>query len=363
MFRVRRGFTLVELLVVIAIIGILVALLLPAVQAAREAARRSTCQNNFKQIVLALHNYHDVIKQFCPATLNLASSGNGVGSGAYAPSYGSGQLGMNLHGFMLLMPYMEQQAIYDRYNKFGSAGGSLVNNAALGLAGGDPATTGNDVLMAMQPPVFYCPSDDGVKVTVYNSSNDPTPYYAISKNSALYGARVNVDFSTQPIYEFYWPNGWRTYVLQNYKKYRAVFGINSTSSTADITDGTSNTVAIVETTRSVYNGNGNAWGYRGWVMVGVSLYDQLSNYPLSSCPLCGGQAINCWTYYTTAASYQPGRLASWGMAGSLHPAGCMVGMADGTVRFMSETTDVNILARLGSMADGTAIGNLGAALQ
>ncbi|HQU41270.1 MAG TPA: DUF1559 domain-containing protein, partial [Pirellulales bacterium] len=161
MSRVRRGFTLVELLVVIAIIGILVALLLPAVQAAREAARRNQCSNNLKQIGLALQNYHSANQRFCPATYNLVTSGNRVGAGTFAPAYNPGQRGMNLHGFMSLLPYMEQQAIYDLYNKLGCAGGSTVNNTAWGLAGGDPVTSGNAAIMALQPPVFYCPSDDG----------------------------------------------------------------------------------------------------------------------------------------------------------------------------------------------------------
>lgn len=357
MFRVRRGFTLVELLVVIAIIGILIALLLPAVQAAREAARRSQCINNHKQMGIALHNYHDANKKFCPGTFNLVSSGYALGAGPYAPPYAPGQLGMNLHGFVALLPFMEQQVIYDKYNKAGCAGGSLVNNTSVGLAGGDPVTCGNDALMAMQPPVFFCPSDDGVRATVYNNSNDPTPYYAISKNSPLFGARVNYDFTTTPIYDFYYVNSWQTYFLQNYKKYRAMFGVNSTCSTADITDGTANTTAICETTRTVYNGNGNAWGYRGWVMVGVALYDRLSNYPPSSTPLCGAQTINCWTYYTYASTYQVGRVASWGMAGSLHPNGCNVTMADGSVRFIRETTDINVLGWLTSMADGGTVGD------
>ncbi|HQU41269.1 MAG TPA: DUF1559 domain-containing protein, partial [Pirellulales bacterium] len=204
--------------------------------------------------------------------------------------------------------------------------------------------------------------------TVYNNSNDPLPHYAISNQSPLFGARVNYDFATKPIYEFNWPNSWQTFMLQNYKQYRAMFGTNSTSSMADILDGTTSTVAVIETTRTVYNGNGNAWGYRGWVMTGVALYDNLSGYPGAAYyPLNGGQTINAWTY-STVASHQVGRLASWGMAGSLHPAGCLIGMADGSVRFISETTDAGditgnprsvfgVQARLMSIADGMAVGD------
>lgn len=363
----RRGFTLVELLVVIAIIGILIALLLPAVQAAREASRRSQCSNNFKQMGLALQNYHSANLRFPPAAYNLVSTGSGVGSGGSAPAYNVGQKGMNLHGFMSLLPYLEQQAIYDQYNKLGCAGGSQINNA-IGLAGGDPVTCGNAALMAMQPAVFYCPSDDGPKQTVYNNGNDSTPYYAISNQSPLYGARVNYDFATKPIYEFYWPNSWQTFMLANYKQYRAMFGVNSNSSMADILDGTTSTAAVIETTRTVYNGNGTSWGYRGWVMVGVALYDNLSGYPGAAYyPLNGGQTINAWTY-STVASHQAGRLASWGMAGSLHPGGCLMCMADGSVRFISETTDAGdvaanprsvfgVQARLMSIADGMTVGD------
>lgn len=342
------GFTLVELLVVIAIIGILIALLLPAVQAAREAGRRSQCLSNMKQIGLALQNYLDVNKCFPPSGVN-----QGFVSGGGLKPYPAGQIAMNKHGFVLLLPMIELQAIYGQLNQNAAMGGCINGGIGVALAGGDPATNGNAALMALQPPVFYCPSDDGVKQTVYNNGNDSTPVYAISKNSPLFGARVNYDFSTQPYYDLVWVNYWPDYMLQNYKTYRAMFGNNSNCSPGNITDGTSNTAALIETTRQVLNGNGTSWGYRGWVMNGVSLYDRLSKYPLSSCPLCTGP-INCWTYYTGPPTYsiQIGRLASWGMAGSLHPTGCVVCMADGSSRFIAESTDVNILGVLGSMADG-----------
>ncbi|MGL4941921.1 MAG: DUF1559 domain-containing protein [Thermoguttaceae bacterium] len=102
----RRGFTLVELLVVIAIIGVLVALLLPAVQAAREAARRMTCSNNLKQFGVATHNFHDANKGIVPVTVGHCNAVNGALSiHGNSPPYAT--------GFVLLWPYVEQQALYD----------------------------------------------------------------------------------------------------------------------------------------------------------------------------------------------------------------------------------------------------------
>ena len=102
----RKGFTLVELLVVIAIIGILVALLLPAVQAAREAARRMSCQNNLKQLGIALHNYHDTNKKF-PAGMQF-----------YGPGNNSADRGKNYRAnwIIAILPYFEQQPLYDTLN-------------------------------------------------------------------------------------------------------------------------------------------------------------------------------------------------------------------------------------------------------
>ena len=108
--RDSGGFTLVELLVVIAIIGILVGLLLPAVQAAREAARRMSCSNNFKQIGLALHNYHAAYKQ-------LPQHGSGTGIGKNSPNWwqrGNDASKQCLSAFVGLTPFIEQQALWEQ---------------------------------------------------------------------------------------------------------------------------------------------------------------------------------------------------------------------------------------------------------
>ena len=97
----RRGFTLIELLVVIAIIAILVALLLPAVQQAREAARRSSCKNNLKQIGLALHNYHDTHRVFPPGQIRGRNPSTGV------------ECGNGFSWGAMLLPFLEESAVYD----------------------------------------------------------------------------------------------------------------------------------------------------------------------------------------------------------------------------------------------------------
>jgi prepilin-type N-terminal cleavage/methylation domain-containing protein/prepilin-type processing-associated H-X9-DG protein len=329
--RAGRGFTLVELLVVIAIIGILIGLLLPAVQAAREAARRSTCNNNLKQFGLAMQNYFDAMRVLAPAGLNYGWP--------YSYYDGKPTNAMNLNGFVLMLPYLEQQAIYGKYNMLGSAGAYDPNGLPLAM---DPTTYGNDVVMAMQPPIFYCPSDDGAKAQPWLGGD-----YGISNSSSLYGARTNYEFSTNPGYELSYGNSWN-YGAQNWTTTRALFGMNSASRLEDIKDGTSHTTAFIETTLTMGNGGSCTWGYRGWVMTGVSLYGS------------GPYGVNQWVApasWSTWYSAPPlvGKVITWGNAASLHPGGCQACMADGSVQFISESADLLTLARLGYIADGSVL--------
>lgn len=316
MSRVRHaGFTLVELLVVIAIIGLLVALLLPAIQAAREAARRSQCVNNLRQLGVGLHNYHSTYNTFPSA---------GYGYGACTGGTGDPRI-LNASGWLSMLPFLEQQALYDRWNKsecvstqnqayccsLAAAGGTLV---------GDPVANGNYLVVSERIPVLSCPSDPGD----YQLTGSA---YGITPSSPLPGAKTNYDFSasTDEMYSCtYWKNAALTA--------RPMFGQNSTTTIQKVTDGTSNTVAVIETLYSVYNGTCPAWGYRAWVHVGIDFRT----------------AVNRW-YVPASGIPEVGRLASWAQAGSGHPGGCHILLADGSARFFSEANALSIQTALKTM--------------
>jgi prepilin-type N-terminal cleavage/methylation domain-containing protein len=194
----RRGFTLVELLVVIAIIGILIALLLPAVQAAREAARRTQCSNNLKQLGIGLQNYHDANKSF-PF---------GVGGTDLGISPPPQHNWARASGFIPLLPYVEQQALYNQIVTGGNG------NPPYG-----PTAWSAWVVWDVTLPAFQCPSDGGGMRSSTNRNNN----YAFSRGDTIVGVN-NATSATRGIF---------------------AYG-NPTIKMSDITDGTSNTVAMSE---------------------------------------------------------------------------------------------------------------------
>jgi prepilin-type processing-associated H-X9-DG protein len=322
----------VELLVVIAIIGILVALLLPAIQAAREAARRSQCQNNMKQITDALHNYHDTNKVFPPGGLDYGWSGNMAGSPEPA-----NKLVKNLNGLALLLPYMEQQALHSQMNftqcvsHVGPAPQTAGNIfPSVRPIAGNAATSGNAAALAERVPVFICPSDRADLLLL-----PTTGVYAVLNGSGVAAVKTNYDFSAYA--SDYWTfNDWQA-INPLIKR---MFGENSDTNMSAVIDGTSNTAAVAETCHWVANGSCPAWGFRGWVMTGIDL---------------GANGVNQFDIpptYTWVADKTtiPGRLRTWASCGSLHPGGANIGMGDASVRFVSEATDRTVLAAIATMS-------------
>lgn len=167
----RSAFTLVELLVVIAIIGVLVGLLLPAVQAAREAARRMSCSNNFKQIGLALHNYHASYDKL-PIQGTGTNSGDDKGTPG-STTTGGGDNGRRLSYLVGLTPFIEQQALWEQIsnpNRELVSGGNLTGGSWPPMG---PSTTRQDeyVPWATELPAFRCPSDPGQGLPALGRTN------------------------------------------------------------------------------------------------------------------------------------------------------------------------------------------------
>jgi prepilin-type N-terminal cleavage/methylation domain-containing protein/prepilin-type processing-associated H-X9-DG protein len=219
----RHGFTLVELLVVIAIIGVLVALLLPAVQAAREAARRSSCSNNEKQFGLALIQYHDTFKVFPPRKGGTNGCDSNVDLARVKCNYD------RLSAFIMLLPFYEQKALYDAI-----LAGNVTDSAGNLIASGGPAPWYNNAKWSpwqVQVPMLVCPSD---RVT-------PTP---ASQAHNSYAFSMGDSVATN------WNSG--TYQA------RGIFGGSARCIGLNwINDGSSNTIAMSERTM-----NGTAFGLR-----------------------------------------------------------------------------------------------------
>ncbi len=330
----RQGFTLVELLVVIAIIGILIALLLPAVQAAREAARRSQCTNQLKQLALAMHNYHDVHKTF--------------------PRNSYGKPGSNgwerFSANVSILPFIEQGPLYDQFDMTKTWGDN------------------RNGPMAVRVAAFLCPSARPfVRGTVATDWAGPGTNYAWCSGSSVYTAGGGNDT---------YQNG----MLNNHIEHRM----------ADVTDGLSNTLLASEILSG--DGNTNSPTYPFDIFYSSnSIFDSVADKRFPSqadlatigqaCQSPSGELSNngtLWAWYAHAQSlfnaaappnWQypscggtccPGGAHDWGYGiippRSLHPGGVNAALGDASVRFISSTVDTLTFQRLGARNDGNPVG-------
>jgi len=300
--RKQKGFTLVELLVVIAIIGVLVALLLPAVQAAREAARRSSCTNNLKQLGLSLHNHHDTYGTF-PAVRELTGHHN------------------RTTGFVAILPFMEGDNAYDQ----------IKANPTVA------PWNGNDIWRQPSIAAFMCPSSTAPATLNGGQTMWRNYHFCLGDRYRNQGGSMRTT--------------------------RGVFRNQKGTRFADITDGTSNTIALGERIAMTAGARISTGGFS-------ATFDTQTSPEICATSATGGILddgrieSSRWNdgqpsysgFFTCVGPNGPscGRSAGSGnihdgpnlaTVSSLHPGGAMVGLADASVRFIPDTVNTGDLSQ------------------
>jgi prepilin-type N-terminal cleavage/methylation domain-containing protein len=294
-FLTRRGFTLVEMLVTISVIGVLMSLILPAVQSAREAARATECRNHLRQLGVAFQGYHAALRTFPPAEIhgNLQRSAFSGRHCDWVGSIGSWSA--------FLLPYIEQKPAYDRldFEVFPQTG-----------------SAGNLDVMQMQFTLYQCPSDpeDGLSREwndVPNEISRVMHYFAVS-GSAEFGMPGYADGYNPPDLHCY--------------PYDGAFYNDSRVRLSDITDGTSHTALICE-----------VWGRTANIRP----------------PDSRGMNLHAVAYLDHAPNSY--RATPWA-PNSFHPGGVHIVLGDGSVRFISENIHIGTLKGLATIAGNEVLG-------
>lgn len=313
----RAGFTLIELLVVIAIIAVLIALLLPAVQQAREAARRTQCKNNLKNIGLALHNYHDTYLMFPTSNVVRLTGPN------TPPPRGDG---WSWHARIL--PQIEQSALYNQV-------ASIMGTDIDGTTSPRQLLAGRDTRLS----VFQCPTHPGVGSSPANPSKDG---YQVSTYNAVVGTVCFNDDQLDEVTDV------------GYKKSNGMFSINHCTTMGDVADGTSNTLFVAEVQDEINgapNSNRLPGSDRKYCFSGGGDGNPPTDITETVVGMESNDPINAnhrdaSGFYNNNGEY----------AGSYHTGGAHFLLTDGTVRFISQNINMTTYMGLGTRAGGEVVG-------
>ena len=348
--RRSKAFTLVELLVVIAIIGILVAMLLPAVQQVREAARRTQCANNLRQCTLACLLYESANSRFPPGQ-NENSNGGSRTSSPVVPRKNSVKSGRRIAWGFFLMPFIEQQNLYDQFTLPNNTDGFDKNWFNSVGPDGTP-------LVSTIIPAYICPSDaspDGEfnRFWTHEATNAiGDSLHSKANYTVCFGA------SNQGTYGFYADLN-KSDTDDNMEW--GIFGVNSRTKFEDIGDGTSNVIAMgerasrteVESGVDPKNSTANAYGAI-WSGRTVSGHLGTGSGVLSVASSIG--VIVSRNKASAALDYGVNGLRpAAGLTSSFHTGGVNVGLADGSVHFLSDDLAFDVLVALAVMADGRTV--------